>query len=83
MTNITFNEEFTLPAINEFLPSKLDILKFQVDTKRTAPELIKDTPLSRIWYKQDDTFWVPKTNLWILLKNPLLHATPRNAVMLE
>jgi insulysin len=72
-----------LPAINEFLPSKLDVSKFNVIEKKSAPELIQDTPISRIWYKQDDTFWVPKTNLWILFKNPLLHATPRNGVMLE
>ncbi|KAG2201269.1 hypothetical protein INT47_006772 [Mucor saturninus] len=83
LSDITLNEEFTLPAINEFLPSKLDVNKFHVDTKKTEPELIKDTELSRVWYKQDDTFWVPKTNLWVLFKNPLLHATPRNGVMLE
>ncbi|GAA5812303.1 hypothetical protein MFLAVUS_005754 [Mucor flavus] len=81
LSNISLNDEFTLPAINEFLPSNLDVPKFEVTEKKAEPDLIQDTELARIWYKRDDTFWVPRTNLWILFKNPLLQATPRNAVM--
>ncbi|KAI9336687.1 Metalloenzyme, LuxS/M16 peptidase-like protein [Pilaira anomala] len=81
LENISLNDEFTLPAINEFLPSNLDVSKFEVTEKKTEPELIEDTPLARIWYKQDDTFWAPRTNVWIMFKNPLLYATPRNSVM--
>lgn len=83
LEHISLNDEFYLPAVNEFLPSRLDVPKFEFTEKKTQPELIQDTPVTRVWYKKDDTFWVPKTNVWILFKNPLFHATPRNCVILE
>lgn len=83
MTHISTNDDFSLPAINEFIPSNLDVNVTEVPNKKSQPELIQDTPITRIWYKKDDTFWVPKTNMWIFFKNPLFYATPRNSVILE
>jgi insulysin len=57
--------------------------RFEALEKTKQPELIQDTPVTRIWYKKDDTFWVPKTNMWVLFKNPLFLATPRNGAMLR
>lgn len=34
----------------------------------------------RLWHKKDDTFWVPRANVWILLRSPLVYATPSNCV---
>ncbi|KAM3578800.1 metalloprotease [Umbelopsis sp. WA50703] len=34
----------------------------------------------RLWHKKDDTFWLPKANVWILFRNPLAYATPSNCV---
>jgi insulysin len=59
------------------------------------PTLLRDTPVSRLWYKKDDRFWLPKANVdimlysyvhcligWIqLIFSPLLDVTPRNAVL--
>jgi insulysin len=81
LSNISVNDDFKFPAVNEFIPSKLDVEKFQVEEKTKKPELIQDTPVTRIWYKKDDTFWVPRTNMWVLFKNPLLATTPRNGAM--
>ncbi|KAI8639740.1 Metalloenzyme, LuxS/M16 peptidase-like protein [Parasitella parasitica] len=83
LAHISMNDEFCLPAINEFIPSNLDVNVTGGSTKKVQPELIKDTPITRIWYKKDDTFWVPKTNVWATFKNPLLLATPRNSVILD
>ncbi|KAI9475636.1 MAG: Metalloenzyme, LuxS/M16 peptidase-like protein [Benjaminiella poitrasii] len=83
LSNISMNDAFSLPARNEFIPSKLQVDKVEVKEKKDEPELIRDTPLSRVWYKKDDTFWIPKTNVWITFKNPLAYVTPRNAVILE
>ncbi|KAI8981618.1 Metalloenzyme, LuxS/M16 peptidase-like protein [Mycotypha africana] len=83
LSDISINTYFKLPAINEFIPSKLDVDRLDTKKKKMQPDLLKDTPLTRIWYKKDDTFWVPKTNAWIFFKNPLFYAVPRNAVILE
>lgn len=37
--------------------------------------------MSRLWYKRDDTFWIPKTNFEIRLVSPILTVTPRNQVL--
>jgi insulysin len=34
----------------------------------------------RLWHKKDDTFWVPRANVWILFRSPLAYATPANCV---
>jgi insulysin len=41
--------------------------KCEVQEKALRPDLLKDTPLSRLWYKRDDTWWLPKTNVDIKL----------------
>jgi insulysin len=43
--------------------------------------LMKETPTLRLWHKKDDTFWIPRTNMWILFRNPLADATPAHSVM--
>ncbi|KAI7901194.1 Metalloenzyme, LuxS/M16 peptidase-like protein [Cokeromyces recurvatus] len=83
LSNMSMNNEFFLPKRNEFIPSNLNVDRFEVKEKEDQPEIIRDTSLTRIWYKKDDTFWVPKTNVWIFFKNPLPYATPRNAVISE
>lgn len=63
------------------------------------PAVVQDTPLSRLWYKRDDQFWLPKANFDVLLhsyvalrstraartdiRRPQLNATPRNAVLAQ
>lgn len=73
--------DLALPGPNEFVPEKLDVEKFPVETPSTRPELLSDTEISRLWYKRDDRFWLPKTNLNIELHSPLIDVTPRNAVL--
>lgn len=29
----------------------------------TRPHLIRETPLSELWHKKDDQFWVPKASV--------------------
>lgn len=59
--------ELHLPPPNPFIPKRLDVEKFDVQEKTLRPDLLKDTPLSRLWYKRDDTWWLPKTNVDIKL----------------
>ncbi|WVO15036.1 hypothetical protein L204_102679 [Cryptococcus depauperatus] len=73
--------ELQLPGPNLFIPKNLDVDKFDVTEPVKRPVILRDTPLSRLWYKRDDRFWLPKTNLDIMLHSPILNSTPRNAVL--
>lgn len=59
--------ELHLPERNLFIPEKLDVVKQTVDKPAVRPTLLQDTPISRLWHKQDDRFWLPKTNVDIML----------------
>lgn len=44
------------------------------------PVLVRNDPLARVWHKKDDQFFMPKANIFLLLRTPLIDATPSNAV---
>ena len=69
-----------LPHRNEFIPTKLDVEKKEVKTPTKAPKLIRNDERMRLWWKKDDTFWVPKATVRIIIKHPLIDATPANFV---
>lgn len=62
------HSDLHLPHKNEFIPKNFDVQKKRVDKPAKVPVLIKNTELSRVWYKKDDTFWVPKANVFITLR---------------
>jgi insulysin len=69
-----------LPHRNEFIPTRLEVEKKQVKSPVKTPGLIRNDELMRLWWKKDDTFWVPKANLTIRLRNSLIDITPANYV---
>ncbi|KAI8375164.1 Metalloenzyme, LuxS/M16 peptidase-like protein [Blakeslea trispora] len=83
LNSISKNNEFVLPEVNEFIPSELNVNRTTVDVKQTQPELIQHTAKGKIWYKMDDTFWVPKTNIWITFQNPISDITPYHAILTQ
>ncbi|KAL1959901.1 hypothetical protein VTO42DRAFT_569 [Malbranchea cinnamomea] len=73
--------ELHLPHRNEFVPTRLDVEKKEVAVPAKAPTLIRNDDLVRVWWKKDDTFWVPKATVEVTLRNTLVYATPANNVM--
>ncbi|KAF2455474.1 a-pheromone processing metallopeptidase Ste23 [Lineolata rhizophorae] len=73
--------ELHLPHKNEFIPTRLEVEKKEVETPMTSPRLIRHDENVRTWYKKDDRFWVPKANLHITLRTPIVSVTPRVHVM--
>ncbi|KAK0556291.1 metalloprotease [Tilletia horrida] len=80
-------DDFALPTPNSFIPQSLDVPQKIIDiasapTYKPAirPLLIRDTPKSRLWYKRDDRFFLPKATALFMFKNPIIDATPANAV---
>ncbi|ODO03593.1 hypothetical protein L198_02442 [Cryptococcus wingfieldii CBS 7118] len=74
-------EALALPPPNRFIPEKLEIRKSD-DAKLTRyPVILRETPISRLWYKQDDTFGFPRTILNVTLHSPIINNTARNSVL--
>ncbi|KAH7923541.1 hypothetical protein BV22DRAFT_1015236 [Leucogyrophana mollusca] len=73
--------ELYLPGPNEFIPSNLDVDKRDVSESQKRPHLIRETPLSTVWHKKDDQFWLPKANVVMEIRSPLANASPRAAVL--
>ena len=72
--------ELHLPHRNEFIPTKLTVEKKEVEEPLKSPKLIRNDDGVRTWWKKDDRFWVPKANVLLVMRNPLVTATPANAV---
>jgi insulysin len=60
--------ELHLPHPNEFIPSNFEVEKKEVKEPVKIPTLIKNTKFIRVWFKKDDTFWVPKAVVYVLIK---------------
>ncbi|EON98117.1 putative a-factor-processing enzyme protein [Phaeoacremonium minimum UCRPA7] len=69
-----------LPHKNQFIPTKLEVEKKEVKEPAIAPRMIRNDPLARTWYKKDDTFWVPKANLFVSCKSPIIYASAESSV---
>ena len=54
--NFTFHK-----TMNLFYPILRPSVK-RLQEPRKVPILIKNIEISRLWYKKNDTFWVPKAN---------------------
>ncbi|KAM4054774.1 peptidase M16 domain-containing protein [Hirsutella rhossiliensis] len=72
--------ELHLPHRNNFIPNKLEVEKKDVGEPALAPRVLRNDSQACTWWKKDDTFWVPKANVMVSLKNPIVHATAENSV---
>ncbi|GHJ89944.1 hypothetical protein NliqN6_6346 [Naganishia liquefaciens] len=73
------DQELFLPGPNWFIPGNFDVVQFEVDEPIARPTVLRDTTVSRLWHKRDDTFWVPKANVFIALQSPMLDASANKA----
>lgn len=69
-----------LPHQNQFIPTKLEVEKKEVKEPAPAPRLLRNDDAARTWFKKDDTFWVPKANLVVSCKTPIIFASAENSV---
>ncbi|KAF8605452.1 insulin-degrading enzyme [Ceratobasidium sp. AG-I] len=70
-----------IPKPNEFIPKNFDVVKLQGNEPTKKPVKLRETPLSVVWHKKDDQFWVPKARVIVRLLNPLCNATPRRSLL--
>lgn len=79
-TSKTRLAELHLPDVNQFIPTKLEVERKEVKEPAIEPKLIRNDDSTRIWYKKDDTFWVPKANIFATCRNTLPGATAENSL---
>ena len=72
--------ELHLPHKNNFIPNKLEVEKKEVPKPALAPRVLRNDQDARTWWKKDDTFWVPKANVVVSLRNPIIYASAENCV---
>ncbi|WFD32379.1 insulysin [Malassezia sp. CBS 17886] len=72
-----------LPHANAFIPGNLDVQSRAdaVDGPEVRPRLLRNVPGARLWHKQDDRFFLPKANVALLLRTPLVNASARSAAL--
>lgn len=75
----TIDPTLHLPHPNPFIPRDFDLTP--PETVSEAPLLLSDTAHSRLWYKNDTTFLLPKSEIRIKLQSPLINASPRGAAL--
>ncbi|KAF9179055.1 Insulinase (Peptidase M16) [Haplosporangium sp. Z 767] len=80
LKHLELNPDLHLPIPNDFIPENFETNKVDTPTPLKNPLLLKHTPLTRIWHKKDDVFWVPKVNMYFQLKSPLAYSSPGNNV---
>lgn len=78
LSSTKLNECLTLPPRNEFIPSKFDLIKLDEEVEST-PVIIHSSEMTRLWYKQDNTFLLPKACVNIELKSPYAYLDPINS----
>ncbi|KAM9326665.1 insulin-degrading enzyme [Gastrophryne carolinensis] len=74
------NGKFHLPMKNEFISTNFEILPLEKDAT-PFPALIKDTAMSKLWFKQDDKFFLPKACLNFEFFSRYLYADPLHCNM--
>ncbi|KAG8523499.1 Insulin-degrading enzyme [Galemys pyrenaicus] len=73
--NADLNGKFKLPMKNEFIPTNFEILSLEKEAT-PYPSLIKDTAMSKLWFKQDDKFFLPKACLNFEFFSPFAYVDP-------
>lgn len=72
------NPSLKIPAPNEFIPTDLSLIKHEksLDELPKHPRVVLSTSLSRLWYKEDVKFMLPKAVIKLELRNPLVYFNP-------
>uniref|UniRef100_A0A9L0KBF1 Insulin-degrading enzyme n=1 Tax=Equus asinus TaxID=9793 RepID=A0A9L0KBF1_EQUAS len=78
--NADLNGKFKLPTKNEFIPTNFEILSLEKEAT-PYPSLIKDTAMSKLWFKQDDKFFLPKACLNFEFFSPFAYVDPLHCNM--
>ncbi|KAK0053563.1 insulin-degrading enzyme-like isoform X1 [Biomphalaria pfeifferi] len=69
------HEKLALPEKNEFIPTNFELVPTDHQPSE-VPEIVKTTPYSLLWYKQDNKFLKPKACVNIDFISPVAYMDP-------
>ncbi|GAA5870391.1 hypothetical protein JCM1840_004712 [Sporobolomyces johnsonii] len=73
-----------LPEQNIFIPSRLELVTKEPSPKPfMRPSLVRQTPTSRLFYKRDDIWCIPRASACFIFRTPLADQTPRHAILTQ
>lgn len=75
------NAHLHLPRPNEFISTNFSVEKLDNIQPLDEPLLLKNDSQSKLWYKKDDRFWVPRGHIYVSLKLPHTFASSVNSVL--
>lgn len=78
--NCELNSDFHLPGKNEFIATDFD-LSPRDENPSPHPTIIHETEYCRVWYKQDNEFLLPKTNIRFEFVSPFAYLDPMSCNM--
>lgn len=74
-SNVNPLSYFNLPPPNEFIPTSLNLVTREQNNPE-YPQLIRNTAMCRLWFKQDNEFMLPKAILNIELQSSVSFSDP-------
>ncbi|GAA5919925.1 hypothetical protein JCM1841_000046 [Sporobolomyces salmonicolor] len=73
-----------LPEQNIFVPSRLELVTKEPSPKPfMRPSLVRQTPTTRLFYKKDDIWCIPRASAYFIFRTPLADQTPRHAILTQ
>lgn len=73
--------ELHLPKPNELVPQDLEIKnKTEVAEPARRPLNLRNSPISRVWHKKDDRWWIPRAGVFFLFRSPVIDATALSSI---
>lgn len=69
-TNCGINPKLSFPNANPFIPTDFNLYPIELDVQK-IPIIIHDTPVMRVWFKQDTEFLKPKAIMNFDFSSPL------------
>lgn len=78
-------EQLALPDANGFIPRHLVVKKPPAMGQGISqiPQLIKDDGVQKVWFKQDNTYKIPRSQIYVRLKSPQMGRDIKQAVLSE
>lgn len=82
--NAGFSENLKMPNRNEFIPTDFSLFPLEPPSSsvkigadgKSFPEIIQNDRMMRVWFKQDDEFFLPKSCICVQLTSPYTYTEP-------
>lgn len=82
LSNTTAHPQIDLPPANPFVPNQLALVPASNETSQ-SPQLISDDVLSKVYFAQDNKYFVPEMAAIYSLRTPQIDGSAKKAALLD